>query len=177
MIRLRGTDGVGGDCARFRQTTQHGWLLAFVLAACDSTNGSAGPPPPVAVPNTPPTIAVDLGTGEATFEPLEDGSSVTPVYGPQGGSHIWTSVRVRDPGVTDAYVNLSTRLEDGRAAGTPSSVAVRLVAAPNGTVQVIGLRNFLAAKEPSGTPLVLRAEVIGTDGRHGASERHVVLGP
>ena len=38
----------------------------------------------------------DLGTGDAEFESLADGDAVTMVYGPQGGWHIWGSVRVRN---------------------------------------------------------------------------------
>jgi hypothetical protein len=153
------------------------FVLGLVLVACNATNGPSGPPGPVAVPNTAPTLAVDIGTGEISFEPLSDGGEVTLVHGPQGGFHIWTSVRVRDPNITDVHVNLRARHEDGSAAGPPSSAAVLLAARPDGAADATGMRNFITAKEAAGTHLFLRAEVISTDGRHGASERRVVLEP
>lgn len=153
------------------------WFLCCAIIACDSTNGPPGPPSPVAVPSTPPTLAVEVGTGDTSFRPLVDGGEVMLVYGSQGGFHVWTSVRVHDPSLIEAHVNLSARHEDGSAAGPPSSAAVRLVAGPDKTADATGMRNFIAAKEVAGTFLILRAEVVGTDGRHGASERRVVIGP
>ncbi|MEC7242477.1 MAG: hypothetical protein VXW32_14675 [Myxococcota bacterium] len=38
----------------------------------------------------------DLGTGDAQFETVAEGEEVTMIYGPQGGWHIWGSVRVRN---------------------------------------------------------------------------------
>jgi hypothetical protein len=43
-----------------------------------------------AAKHTPGLIA---GTGEATFEAIEDGSVLNPVFGPQGGHHIWTALQ------------------------------------------------------------------------------------
>jgi hypothetical protein len=36
---------------------------------------------------------IELGTGQDRFVPLEDGDAVDIVKGPQGGYHIWGSVR------------------------------------------------------------------------------------
>ena len=36
----------------------------------------------------------DFGTGDSSFVPVSDGDDVTMIHGPQGGWHIWGSVRV-----------------------------------------------------------------------------------
>jgi len=40
------------------------------------------------------TPTIEVGTGETTFEPLEDGDPVVMVHGPQGGWHMLGSVRI-----------------------------------------------------------------------------------
>jgi len=52
--------------------------LGSALLACD--------------PNLPP--AVEIGTGEITFVPIEDDDTLEIIQGPQGGFHLLTSVRV-----------------------------------------------------------------------------------
>jgi hypothetical protein len=56
-------------------------LAALLLAGCPTEE-----PPP----DGP---AVDLGTGELDFEPLADGDRVAIVQGPQGGYHLYGSIR------------------------------------------------------------------------------------
>jgi len=38
--------------------------------------------------------ALELGTGEIAFEPLEDGDSIYVIHGPQGGYHLLASLRL-----------------------------------------------------------------------------------
>ena len=52
-----------------------------------NSHQDAGPQAPLA----------QVGTGTDSFEPLEDGQTVPVIKGPQGGYHIWTSIRVRAP--------------------------------------------------------------------------------
>src|SRR4029434_4969109 len=40
--------------------------------------------------------AVELGTGESHFEELIDGQDVTLIHGPQGGWHVWMSLRAQE---------------------------------------------------------------------------------
>jgi hypothetical protein len=63
-------------------------LLALALAGCGGRDAPDGPP------------EAALGTGSDMFVPLSDGDDVTIVQGPQGGFHVFASVRVRglDPG-------------------------------------------------------------------------------
>ncbi len=152
-------------------------LLAGALAvgSCDATNGTAGPSPPIDVPDTPDTLSVEVGTGVAAFEPLVDGGEVELVFGPQGGFHVWTGVRLRGADFTEGYVNLQAAHQGGTLAGLPSSEAVQFIAAASESKDAAGLRTFVTHKLASGTELTLRTEVVSRDGRHGAAERRVVV--
>ncbi|MFO0739612.1 MAG: hypothetical protein U0270_27185 [Labilithrix sp.] len=152
-------------------------LGAPVLAAsCEGTNGDPpAPSPPVAVPDTPDSLTVELGTGDTAFEPLAEQGEVALVFGPQGGYHVWTAVRVRDASLLQGHVNLRAAYKGGSLAGLPSSEAPRWMDAPDGFVEAAGLRAFISDSLASGTELSLRAEVVARDGRHGAAERRVVI--
>jgi hypothetical protein len=127
------------------------------------------------VPNTPPSFAVDIGTGYIELEELAEGQEVDLSYGRQGGFHIWTAVRVHDVTVGEAQINLLSRYEeDGTSAGPPSRVAVPLVEEPGGTRAVTGLRNFIGdAVRARGKRIVLRVEVVASNDRHGEAEKIV----
>jgi hypothetical protein len=43
--------------------------------------------------DAPPAPDCEIGTGELAFEPLTDGAIVESTRGPQGGQHVWGSVR------------------------------------------------------------------------------------
>lgn len=54
---------------------------------------------------------LEVGQGEGGFAPLEDGSHVTRVHGPQGGQHVYVAARLEGPHVRDeitkyAYVEV-----------------------------------------------------------------------
>ena len=56
-------------------------LLGLALAGCGGGDPAAG------------DLVVELGTGEVGFEPLADEQPVPLVAGPQGGHHVWLSLR------------------------------------------------------------------------------------
>lgn len=148
--------------------------LSAVLACGDGSSGRS-PAELEPVPSTPPSLEVEVGTGEVGFAPLSAGDEVELVYGPQGGYHIWTAVRIRDVSVEQAQINVSARFE---GTGAPAGPASRWPAAPviRGEARVhFGMRTFIAqAPLADGKRIILRAEVITRDGRHGAGERAVV---
>lgn len=98
------------------------WCLVVAAASCTPEEG----PSLVAIPDTPPSLRVAVGTGESSFEDVAEGADVWLAYGNQGGWHVWTAVKEHDLSVTEARINLRSRFEDGSVAGDPSSVAVRL---------------------------------------------------
>ena len=129
----------------------------------------------MAIPDTPSTLIVDVGTGTGGFVELADGDAASIVRGPQGGFHIWTAIRVHDATVGEVQMNLSARFEDGSPAGETSRVAVRLQA-DGETRSVAGQRIFIGdANAVAGKRAVLRAEVVASDQRHGAGERVVTV--
>jgi hypothetical protein len=170
------------DCRTTRRVT-------IVSMACDRTIrgvltallifpscGTNDPPALAPIPDTVPTLTVDVGTGAVEYEPLADGDPVDLIFGPQGGWHIWTGVNVHDATVESVRMNLYSRFEDGALAGDPSSVAAALEPVKDGGRSHASMRNFIRdGALTRGKRLLLRVEVIAGDGRHGAGERRVVV--
>lgn len=156
-------------------TRRSAFILAFAVSC--GTNGPTSAEL-VPVPSTPPTFVVEVGTGFIEFEELADGQEVDLAYGPQGGFHIWTAVRVRDVTVGEAQINLLSRYEDGTSAGPPSRVAVPLVEGPGGTRAVTGLRNFIGdAAGARGKRIIFarRGDRVGATARRGREDRDRAL--
>lgn len=155
------------------------WLsrtLFAIAAVLDTGCGPTDPGPQLApIPNTAPTLSIEVGTGASDYVSLADGDPVDLIFGTQGGWHVWTGVKVRDKTVQDARINLYARFEDGLLAGDPSAVAARLDPATDGSRTHASMRNFIRdGNQTRGRRLILRVEVITSDGRHGAGERLVV---
>lgn len=153
--------------------------LAGAVVTTDSACSSTAEDPTfvlASVPNTPSSLQVEVGTGAVTFTPLAENDPVELTYGPQGGFHIWTAVRIKSTRATSAQVNLRAVLDDGTLAGPPSRAAARLEVQADGTSVAVGLRNFIEnTAEKKGHHLTLKAEVIASDQTHGAGERTVLV--
>jgi hypothetical protein len=152
--------------------------LFFATACAGLGTGDGLDPLPAAglrEGGTAEELRVDVGTGVALYEPLSEGAPVDVILGPQGGFHIWTSVRVQDPALEVARIDLSVRFaDDGRAAGAPSSITASL-AAVSGARERAGMTNFVMSPESvRGRRLILHADVFGQDGRRGFAERMVI---
>jgi hypothetical protein len=92
---VRAMESLAGRCYGSGPMGRHfiaivGPFLALVVGACgtasETTAVDAGP---VAAPE------LQLGTGKDSFEPLAEGQTVELIHGPQGGWHIWGSLRAR----------------------------------------------------------------------------------
>jgi hypothetical protein len=155
-------------------------LSVLIFAAgcgCDAGGGDSSQSAVTTAPSTPASLDVQLGTGTGGFEPLVAGTTITEVHGPQGGQHVWTSLRLSDAGFDTAHVNLSARFADtGEPAGDASGWDIGLSTPMDGDRTYAGLRNYVA---PLSAPraVVLRLEIVAPDGRHGADERTVMLSP
>lgn len=90
--------------------------IAVTLAACSEPSeppvgqgpagqGDSGAPPG---PCSAGDASVALGTGQTTFESIDDGDSVVVINGPQGGQHILASVRTWNM-TSVAMVHLTVR--------------------------------------------------------------------
>lgn len=150
-------------------------LIGLSMIAACGTNGDRRDDV-VAVPSTPETLVVEVGTGEFDFQELAPGDPVKLVHGAQGGYHVWTAIRVHDAALRDVRVNLSSRFEDGTPGGMVSGAAASLIAGPGATASAAGLRNFIADAETArDKKLVLRVEVVAGDERHGSAEKLITV--
>ena len=136
--------------------------LAFSVAGC-STEG-------------PPTIV--LGTGFFEFEPLKDNGSVSIVRGPQGGYHIWISVRGRYIAPESLKLCLTLDLADTGEQLEKVTTVVDLIL-PDGSQEAggagsshdgwgesLGNRLFVPSPEQIDGKLVrINVEAMGRDGR------------
>lgn len=128
----------------------------------------------------------ELGTGDTGFEPLADGDTLGWVPGPQGGYHVYGSVRTRGLSLAtaftapeDTWAELRLELLDpaGRAvAGFP--FAPRVFRPADGyDGELFGvLVPFFDSPPPTGAGYRLEVEVADADGLCAADSRTVAIG-
>lgn len=157
--------------------------LTLVMAAgllgcgCGDSGGGGTPPIDAATSSDASAATCDVGTGYDSFVALSDGDPVSIIAGPQGGFHIFTSVRVRgfDAPTVHARVSIHTLggseyLGPGAEVGTAS-----FTAGADGWDQAIGLINLLDDPATArGHEVVLRLEARDDRGASSVSE-HAVL--
>jgi len=102
-----------------------GLLLAF--SACPNgpspEDDDGGIPP---LPDGGEAPLLQLGTGTESFVPVEDGDELQVIAGPQGGHHIWVSLRTRPPvNPKGVLINVTGRYEGGEL--LPSELKLNLV--------------------------------------------------
>jgi hypothetical protein len=142
---------------------------AAVLAsiACGASGGAV--PAPDAGTSA---LEVEVGTGQFEFEPLVDDAPVDVVCGPQGGQHIWVSVRARnlDPAHASVSVRISLDASGQIVCGQQIDDVSLLPAA--GWYEFTGIACFVT--DPGlieGRPVTLLGKV--TEGRVRAAEARV----
>jgi hypothetical protein len=69
--------------------------LLCPLNACTPESETSPALEPEPKPESEPELELALGSGEASFEPAQDGDRLPLYAGTQGGHHIWLSMRVR----------------------------------------------------------------------------------
>lgn len=86
-----------------------GAVLAVTVGGCgDGTQGGGEAP------------WIEVGTGEWTFEPLEDGQDVPLVFGSQGGYHVWASYRAGGIDPQDVRIEIATEILSREGSRTAS---------------------------------------------------------
>ena len=167
----------GRSVSAVRFSTRVAFAASLMLLAGSCTAPAEDPKFVLAaVPATPATLAVEVGTGTKDFVALADGDPVELTFGPQGGFHIWTAVRVKNVVATGVQVNLRAKLDDGALVGPASRMALSLEVNDDGSATAAGLRNFVEnASELRGKHVTLSVDVIAADQRHGAAERRVTV--
>lgn len=115
-----------------------------VLMGCDSAGGPDAGPENCDAAASSEGMALEVGTGQTEFEPLQTRDSIPITYGPQGGTHLWIALRVRGAEEVSP-VQLQVRSPDGiRVFGAQSAVTVNLGPTDNdGWRERAGLFGFL----------------------------------
>lgn len=140
------------------------WRLAAALACMLGLTGCDGAPKDPQPETGDP--ACTLGTGAPIWEPLADGDELPVIFGPQGGYHVWGSVRATgiDPG--DFYDAASpdnpttvfnAYLDDGTRVGGTARLRSGLKVRSDGVMEHVGEPVLLAIVDP--------AELVGQAGR------------
>jgi hypothetical protein len=146
-------------------------VTAFVLG-CGAAHEDEAPAATAAAPSC------ELGTGASSFIAVHDGDRVPIIFGPQGGYHVWGSVRAK--GLSSKRVVLRYRLT--AASGVmldPVSVVVDLAPAPDGgdagLSQSVGTRVFV--QDPAAireTTVAMSVTATDPEGRTCESSRSIV---
>jgi len=137
-------------------------FAALSLAACAS----------------PGALGVELGTGETGFTPIEAEPALPLVAGPQGGHHVWVSLRVEAASTERVDLTLDALPLDGPEPPRRPPGRVRLDPMPDGRSELIGWPAELT--DPGcaiGHRVRLRATVEDRDGSTGTDERMIVIAP
>ncbi len=130
-----------------------------LLSLLYGETGSAPPVvEPVATTGAMASWKISVGTGESSFVELADNDPVQKYAGPQGGYHVWVSLRV--DGITTDALQLETEVD---AAGTGVSRATSFAELesdpPPSTWKTIHGQRAFVSLSTSG-PAVLRVKLI-----------------
>ena len=139
-------------------------LLGLALAGCGGGDPAAG------------DLVVELGTGEVGFEPLADEQPVPLVAGPQGGHHVWLSLRAEGLASERALMVIDAiPLVDGEPPPARAPVRIFMEPMPDGRMEYIGWPAQLDAPACLvGQRLSVRVTLTDSEGRRGSDERIVV---
>jgi len=158
-------------------------VLAVLLgdAGCHPDEGGVDASAPTDMPL--PANWLEVGTGFDQFVPYPEPASAELIAGPQGGFHVWTSLRAQNPATTmSPLVEIEyERVRDGMIVSYPFRVRVSFDRVPGTELQEIyGLRpEALSGADVLDEDILVRARVETRDGTFTVVEKrvHVVTGP
>lgn len=136
---------------------------AVALASCGTSipSGDAGVADAA-------SVECEVGTGVDGFVPIEPGDEVMLIAGPQGGYHVFTSVRLRGIALRDSLRVTVTlrRASDGQYLGPTVTVGSRLFAeSDEGWSEVSGLLSIVNdPSEARGEEVIVRVTVSQDEG-------------
>lgn len=108
---------------------------------------------------------LELGTGSRTFAPLADGDEVPIIHGPQGGWHLWGSLRVQGLQPKRLAVTFDVSLEGPPALGLSSNSYTLDLVKSGSAWQWSGLLGLVPDPVPvDGRVVVLSMAVTDTNG-------------
>ncbi len=124
---------------------------------------------------------VEVGLGQSDFQSAKDYALAQVEAGPQGGYHIWVSIRTKNLRRSGSQTEISATLPELNLTLDPLRVIFTLVPDEGGHCKLYGLRFQLAlglkeAVAPMlGKKLKLTGKVTDKDGASGTGERWVTL--
>jgi hypothetical protein len=138
---------------------------------------TAGPDP--CKPAQAGAAEVTVGTGESDFRALAAGETLTPVCGPQGGTHIWISARMKNLKQLDSITTVSAT-QPGTGKELPASAFVYSYAKDGDACALTGLRLQFGAggqgwQDFLGKPLDVKVEVAEQGGAKASAVAHVTV--
>jgi hypothetical protein len=136
-------------------------------------NDGGSEPPQSDAGNTATVPDLEVGTGTSAFEPLTDGQSVSIIFGPQGGYHVWAALRLKKSFAPER-VEVHARLLQGSAELSDNGYLLNLVDAGD-RYEWYGLQALVP--DPAaidGQPVTVRLEVKDQSGKSASAEVRVV---
>lgn len=156
------------------------WVLTCACGSDDEGAGFAALPDlgrtsDIGASDTVAGPGCEVGAGTEAFLPLANGDEISIIAGPQGGYHIFTSVRWQRLDAEPARVRISARVAETDEYLGPGNESSPPAADADGWRQVVGLLNFVTNPGLArGQEIVLRAEVHDDAGAGAVDERVVV---
>lgn len=145
-----------------------GALVLLCLAGCGGADGGG--------PDVPAEL--ELGSGEASFEPASDGSELALYAGTQGGHHVWLSMRVRGLSGPDLQFTLDV-VPSPPAPPAHTEVSLHFTeAAEPGSYEYVGWPARVLMPECAvGQPVQLSVQLSDARGRSVEAQLEVIPGP
>jgi hypothetical protein len=134
-------------------------------------NDGGSEQPPTDAGNTVPDL--EVGTGISAFEPLTDGQSVSIIFGPQGGYHVWAALRLKKSFAPER-AEVHARLLQGSTELSDNGYLLNLVDAGD-RYEWYGLQALVP--DPTaidGQPVTVRLTVKDQSGKTASAEVRVV---
>jgi hypothetical protein len=159
---------IGGACLPDDSDALVPYARDWATSAPDTCKPANGGPPQVLV-----------GSGQAAFAPLTDGQTLTLEEGPQGGHHLWISLRVK--GLKQAgSITTITAVQPGTNLAAPKAkFAMAFSEETGGFCKLYGLRYQLDAGGDLapflGKPLDLQVEVAEPGGLSASAAAHIII--
>lgn len=124
----------------------------------------------------PGEFAVELGVGETAFEPIVGEPTLSLIAGPQGGHHVWISVRV--DGASSERVDLSVDVAPVGAPPPPRREPIRVhLTRVSGQTELVGWpAEFVDPGCLVGERVTVRVRIVDEHGSVGSDERIIVVG-
>lgn len=122
---------------------------------------------------------LELGTGETSFLPIADGQTLSLVTGPQGGHHLWISLRMKGIQQVGSITTITSVQPGTNLAGPATKFAMAFSPETDGFCKLDGLRYQLDVTGDIasflGKPLDIMAAVTPPSGPSASAVAHVVV--